>query len=459
MATFRRVGTIHTFQRQDDRGHGRRAATTRTSPSAASSQIEGFGDYGFPESHAASFALLVYASSWIKCHYPDVFCAGLLNSQPMGFYAPAQIVRDAREHGVEVREVDVNLSDWDATLEALDDPSPLPGPPPQGGREGTIHARHASQAADIRTRHAVRLGLRQVKGLREAEAAMLVAAREGTFAGVRDFWLRAGISRGGLERLAEADAFRSPGSTGAPRCGRCGRSIARQRRGAPAALRRERAGQRAERSAGQPSERAERDPAADAGGRAGDQRLPHAVAVAEGASGGFLRADLAERGIVRAEELALLKSGRRVKVAGLVLVRQRPGTAKGVIFMTLEDETGVANIIVWPKTFERFRADRHRRAAPRRHRAAAIGGGRHPRRGGLHGGPVAAPGAAVAPAARIGRAGASDEVRRPVDESYVKVKPGSRLARTIAAEPDLSDELATMAKRAASVMPKGRNFQ
>jgi error-prone DNA polymerase len=168
---------------------------------------------------------------------------------------------------------------------------------------------------------------------------------------------------------------------------------------------------------------------------------------------------LRERGIVRAEELALLKSGRRVKVAGLVLVRQRPGTAKGVIFATLEDETGVANIIVWPKIFERFRpvvigarllgvSGRLQSAEGVIHVVADFVEDLSPLLARLSRLPLGAGGLAHA-----------DEVRRPVDESYVKVKPGSRLARTIAAEPDLSDELATMAKRAASVMPKGRNFQ
>jgi len=322
-----------------------------------------------------------------------------------------------------------------------------------------VHPRHASQACEIRTRYAVRLGLRQVKGFREAEAALLVAARERPFGGVRDLWRRAGISRGGLERLAEADAFRSAGL---------------DRRAALWDVR-----------ALAPGSAAERLPLfaeASGGSARGDieGELQHEPSVTLPAMPAgeqvindyrtlslslkahplqFLRADLSERGIVRAEELALLKSGRRVKVAGLVLVRQRPGTAKGVIFATLEDETGVANIIVWPKIFERFRP------IVIGARLLGVTGRLQSAEGVIH--VVADFVEDLSPLlARLSRlplgAGAlahADEVRRPVDESYVKVKPGSRLARTIAAEPDLSDELATMAKRAASVMPKGRNFQ
>src|SRR4029077_16507286 len=151
-------------------------------------QIEGFGEYGFPESHAASFALLVYVSSWIKCHYPDVFCAAILNSQPMGFYQPAQLVRDARQHGVEIRPVDVNCSDWDCTLEPT---------PASASGEGTGHA--------------VRLGFRLIGGLAEPELKKLTAARGNGFSSIERLAALAGISRFTIERLAEADAFRSLG--------------------------------------------------------------------------------------------------------------------------------------------------------------------------------------------------------------------------------------------------------
>ena len=167
-------------------------------------QLEGFGSYGFPESHAASFALIAYASSWVKCWHPDVFCAALLNAQPMGFYAPAQIVRDAQAHGVEVRPVCVNASRWDCTLEPTDD-------------EG---------------RFAVRLGLRMVKGLANADAATIVAARaDRPFLSVDDLWRRAGVPSASLVQLAEADAFRrrwaSPGAKRSGRSRRCATSRCR----------------------------------------------------------------------------------------------------------------------------------------------------------------------------------------------------------------------------------------
>src|SRR5271167_2278404 len=192
MATFKRSGDIHLFRDKFiagmmANGYDRDFATR------CFSQIEGFGTYGFPESHAASFALLVYVSAWIKCFYPEVFACALLNSQPMGFYAPAQIVRDAREHCVEVRPVDVNHSFWDCTLE----PAPTPPSPASGGGPGWGWA--------------LRLGFRQIKGFAEADAERLVAAREAGYPNPPALWQRSGLGRGALERLAEADAFRSTG--------------------------------------------------------------------------------------------------------------------------------------------------------------------------------------------------------------------------------------------------------
>ena len=209
MATFKRNGDIHLFRDKFiagmvANGYDRDFATR------CFSQIEGFGTYGFPESHAASFALLVYVSAWIKCFYPEVFACALLNSQPMGFYAPAQIVRDAREHGVEVRPVDVNHSFWDCTLEPQSSPAsggqtlPLPAGRPSAGpwaRIGNDDCRH----------WALRLGLRQIKGFAEADAERLVAAREDGYPDPQALWRRSGLGRGALERLAEADAFRSIG--------------------------------------------------------------------------------------------------------------------------------------------------------------------------------------------------------------------------------------------------------
>ncbi len=354
MATFRRVGTIQTFQEKMVEGMAAKGYD-REFAERCFHQIEGFGEYGFPESHAASFALLVYASCWMKCRYPDVFAAAMLNAQPLGFYAPAQLVRDAREHGVEAREVDVNLSDWDCTLEPSSGPSDhllpegegrLPSSSGRGvGGEG-IHPRHAEMAPHIRTTHAVRLGLRQIVGVKEKDMIQLMKQRGEAYDSVRDLWLRSGLSSTVLERLADADAFRSLGL---------------DRRQALWAVRGlDRVGDQDDLPLF--ASRPERDTEPDA-------RLPpmplgaHVVEDYRRLSlslkahpASFMRARMSARGILRSEALSSVKNGERVTVAGLVLVRQRPGTAGGVIFMTLEDETGVANIIVWPKVFERLRA-------------------------------------------------------------------------------------------------------
>ena len=317
MATFKLTGGVSHFKDKlidgmVERGYARAFAEKTFS------QIEGFGSYGFPESHAASFALIAYASSWLKCHHPDVFCAALLNSQPMGFYAPAQIVRCARDHGVEVRPVDVNRSRWDCTLE-----------------------RHGERLA-------VRLGLRMAKGLAEAPAAALVVARgEDPYTTVEELWRRAGVPVAALERLAEADAFGS---------------MQIDRRAAIWAI-------RALSDAPLPL-----FAAADEGGLPRPEIVEQAVALAPMRPGrtvvedygsvgltlrehpvSFVRPDLRARGMVTCADLARVRDGGRVVVPGLVLVRQKPGSAKGVMFITLEDETGIANLILWPKVFERQR--------------------------------------------------------------------------------------------------------
>ena len=425
MATFRRVGTIGTFQAKMVEGMVARGYD-RAFAERCFSQIEGFGEYGFPESHAASFALLVYTSAWLKCRYPDVFCAAMLNAQPMGFYAPAQLVRDAVEHGVEMRAVDINFSAWDATLEPAD-----------SGR-GRVHARHREQAPEIRTACAVRLGLRQIKGLRRADAGLLEAARHAPFESVRDLWRRAGLPRAAMERLAEADAFRSVGL---------------DRRAALWEVR-----------ALDPAAAAERLPLfADAAGELTHEPAVELPGMAMGEHVvndyrslslslkahpvAFLRDTLRGRSAVEAGRLADLRSGRRVAVAGLVLVRQRPGTAQGVIFATIEDETGVANIIVWPKIFERFRP------VVLGARLLLVSGRLQSEQGVIH---VVAerledltPLLATLSDATLGNGGLAraDEVSRPVDERYVKVKPNSRLTRQLAA-PDPT----------AAAMPRGRNF-
>ena len=278
-------------------------------------QIKGFGEYGFPESHAASFAHLVYVSSWLKCHFPAAFACALLNSQPMGFYAPAQIVRDAGEHGVRLLPVDVNHSGWDCSLE----------------NDGK----------------ALRLGLRQVDGFPELAAARLVAAREegGMFRDLRELKDRAGLSPALAERLASADCF---ASLGLPR--RQALWDARSLIAAPdlplfahAATRDEGAERIATQLPKMPlSEEVVTDYQT--------QRLSlkaHPLA--------FLRASLAERGFVRAADLRARKVRTMVQVAGVVLIRQRPGSAKGVCFITLEDETGVVNLVIWPDLMERQR--------------------------------------------------------------------------------------------------------
>ena len=355
MATFRRVGTIQTFQEKMVEGMAAKGYD-REFAERCFHQIEGFGEYGFPESHAASFALLVYDSCWMKCRYPDVFAAAMLNAQPLGFYAPAQLVRDAREHGVEVREVDVNLSDWDCTLEPL--PSPLgrgvggEGEPSSGPSDHLlpkgegIHPRHAEMAPHIRSTHAVRLGFRQIVGVKEKDMRRLVDRRGEAYDSVRDLWLRSELSSTVLERLADADAFRSLGL---------------DRRQALWAVRGlDRVGDQDDLPLfmSRPARKTEPDarlPPMPLGAHVvEDYRRLSLSLKAHPAS--FMRARLSARGILRSEALSSIKNGERVTVAGLVLVRQRPGTAGGVIFMTLEDETGVANIIVWPKVFERLRA-------------------------------------------------------------------------------------------------------
>jgi error-prone DNA polymerase len=320
MATFKRVGTIDRLGHRFIEGMVKNGYP-RDFAEKCFKQIEGFGTYGFPESHAASFALLVYVSSWLKCHHPAVFAAALLNSQPMGFYAPAQIVRDARDHGVEVRPVDVNASAWDCTLEP--------------GAAGGL---------------ALRLGFRQVKGLQEEEMAALVAARGGGYPSLAELRRRARVGRQALDRLARADAFRS---------------LERDRRGAVwEAIGLDRTGH-------------EIDPPplfawAREQGEATGAPEPAVVlpAMSEGQEVSedyrslrltlrrhpleLLRPRLGRR-VIPAAMLATVDDGRFVEVAGLVLVRQRPGTASGVIFITIEDESGVANLVVWPRVFERFR--------------------------------------------------------------------------------------------------------
>jgi error-prone DNA polymerase len=327
MATFRNNGDVSKFKEKFIIGMTQRGYE-RDFVERCFGQIEGFGEYGFPESHAASFALLVYASAWIKCHHPDVFCAAILNSQPMGFYQPAQLVRDAREHGVEIRPVDINNSEWDCTLEPL--------------------------SAE---RCAVRLGFRQVDGLREEEIKeCLIAHRDNGYSSLEQLARRGGVTRFTLERLAEADGFTSMGL---------------DRRAALWAMRR--------------LGRLDIDPVMR-NGVALDSNLPlFAPHIEDGlfeepsvtlaqmplseevtadyqTTGlslkahpcSFFRSELKKLGVVTSKEHKSeeLPQNAHVTVAGLVLMRQMPGTANGVVFVTLEDETGIVNIIVWPKVLD-----------------------------------------------------------------------------------------------------------
>jgi error-prone DNA polymerase len=353
MATFKRVGTIGAFRTKMVEGMASRGYD-RDFAERCFKQIEGFGSYGFPESHAASFALLVYASAWMKCRYPDVFACALLNAQPMGFYAPAQIVRDARDHGVEAREPDINASDWDCTLEntnvipakagiqTLDSRSPAAQ---ASGMTTPLHPRHAWMAEHIEGNHALRLGFRLISGLAEEEMRRLVSLRRRGYDSVRDVWLRTRLSTRALELLAGADAFASLGLT---------------RRDALWAVQGlNRAGDKDDLPLLRPlsfrATEADADlPPMPPGEEViEDYRRLKLSLRAHPVS--FVRRDLDARDVMRNSDLSNARRAR-VKVSGLVLVRQRPGTASGVVFMTLEDETGVANIIVWPKLFEKLRA-------------------------------------------------------------------------------------------------------
>ena len=362
MATFRHYGSVGVYGVKFVEGMIARGYDPEFAQRCFQ-QIEGFGSYGFPESHAISFALLVWASAWVKWARPDVFCAALLNSQPMGFYQPAQLVRDAREHGVEVRPPDVRFSDWDCTLEDQD-------PPPKG----EVSAKPTEEASTQKLLKAaesnllsgsplspfgtappkgehleigagyyrpLRLGLRQIRGLKQDEAQLIVEARKAGARTFEDFALGAGVSRRTLELLAEADAFRSLGLD------------RRQALWAVKGLSGEIGAQKAApllvdaRPKETQVELPFMSPAQDV---AEDYRTTSLSLKAHPV--GFFRRELEALGAVPAAALKTMRDRRRTTVGGLVLVRQRPGTAKGVVFLTLEDETGIANIVVWRDAFE-----------------------------------------------------------------------------------------------------------
>jgi error-prone DNA polymerase len=467
-------------------------------------QIEGFGEYGFPENHAASFALLVYASAWLKCRYPDAFAAALLNAQPMGFYAPAQIVRDAREHGVEVRPPDINHSHWDSTLES----GPLAA--------GCLHELHRDMRDDIRTTHAMRLGLREIKGLKEEDGRLIVAKRafpgrsaahrksdisdlrpaincrtsrkrdvrcdalqtrdlnddqhmersrisdaalraaphpghepELSYDSVRDVWLRSGLSPRVLERLADADAFGSLGLTrrealwAAKALGRVGDRdddlplFAIDGSVAPAYI-----------ISREPDVRLPPMPIGEE--VINDYRFLHLSLRAHPAQ--FLRSDLSARGIKQNVTLRRTASGARTHISGLVTCRQRPGSANGVVFMTIEDETAIANVIVWPKVFERLRP------VVLGARYIAVTGRVQEESGVIH--VVAEQLEDLTPfLARLAEHGAEidglarcDEVRRPIEDQREARLAGSRqsrLVRLMREMPELAGDLDVSARGSA----------
>lgn len=314
MATFRNVGTMHNFRTKLVEGMTARGYAAEFAERCFK-QIEGFGSYGFPESHALSFARLVYVSSWIKCHHPAVFACALLNSQPMGFYAPAQIVRDVREHQVEVRAIDINASHWDNRLER-----------------------------DIRGRLALRLGFRQMDGFRQAWAEALVQARRasGRFVSIERLARRADLPSAALRLLADADAF---GSLGLSR-----RQALWEVRRTPSTELPLFAAAKARELGAEPDMQLPQMPAAEE--VVTDYQVlrlslkDHPMA--------FLRARLREEGVLSCEDTTNAKAGAAVRTAGVVLVRQRPGKGNA-IFVTIEDETGITNVVLWARLFERYR--------------------------------------------------------------------------------------------------------
>lgn len=347
MATFRNVGTINHFKDKMIEGMVRRGYE-RDFAQRCYNQIEGFGSYGFPESHAISFALLVYVSAWLKCRHPGIFAAALLNSQPMGFYAPAQIVRDAREHGVEVRSVDLNHSDWDNTLET-------------DAIDGPVHERWNWSVAMHRMDkgHALRLGFRQIDGFRQSWGEAIATERRanGLFASMEDLSRRVRVPLDGagldgptarlptraLRLLADADACRS---------------IGLERRPATWEVRRMPEGHELPLFAATTARELAAEP---------DFALP-AMPLSEEVAADyqtirlslkqhpmhFLRERLRGEGVLSSAEILDVPDGQRAKVAGVVLVRQRPGKGNA-IFATLEDETGIVNILLWARMFERYR--------------------------------------------------------------------------------------------------------
>jgi error-prone DNA polymerase len=383
MAAWRRPGLIDQFRQKLVAGM-RANNLPEEFAQRVYQQIEGFGEYGFPESHAASFALLVYASAWLKHYYPAAFAAALINSQPMGFYQPAQLVRDARDHGVGVRGVDVNWSGWDCTLECstvlgVRQPPALPGV--HGGvhidKRGTntqkteckLQIAEEKPPAEPRADVILRLGLRMLNGIGESVGKTIERVREdGAFLSVDDFTRRTRLGRAVVKRLAEADAF---GSVGAGRRQAVWQALGQEKkqRAMPLFDQVENiavpswGGLRNDELAN--GIHAGQDPGQD--GRTMLPSLPvmepYEEVVADYRTAGlslrahpisFYRAQLEQLGVTPAQRLVELENDAPVIVAGLVLLRQRPGTAKGITFVTLEDETGTVNLVVHQHMWDRY---------------------------------------------------------------------------------------------------------
>jgi error-prone DNA polymerase len=313
MATFKAKGMVADFEKKLVNGMTAKGYTEDFAKRVFN-QLKGFGSYGFPESHAASFALLVYVSSWIKCYYPDIFAAALLNSQPMGFYQPAQIISDARKHGVTVKAVDINYSNWDNTLES---------------KEGKYHQ--------------LRLGFRQVKGLKEEDMQILIAARDAGYKNIPQLF-DAGVSLSALESLADADAFRS---------------IDLDRRKALweiAALSDHSKGLFAGQQTDNANEKIIRLPEMGLAEHVIEDYKTLSLSL-KAHPLNFAREKLTLLKVIPTSELINCKDGMLVRVAGLVLVRQRPGTASGICFITIEDETGTSNLVVFQNLFHQYRKE------------------------------------------------------------------------------------------------------
>jgi error-prone DNA polymerase len=343
MGAWRKTGVMDQFRQKLisgmlDRGYNLSFAES------VFNQIRGFGEYGFPESHAASFALLVYVSSWIKRYYPEAFLAGLINSQPMGFYAPAQLVADARRRGVKVRPVDVNISHWECTLEGEAPAEPCregKAPPHREGEAPAEPHRKTDAHTPAPPSHRpadVRLGFCIVSGLSQAAAERIIAARaHGPFLSIPDFTRRTRLGRPIITRLARADAF---GSLQLDRRQSLWQALEQPESG-PLDDRPEDIASTALLEPMHPWEHVLADYRAT-----GLSLRDHPLR--------FLRHELDRLRVTPAKDLATSPDGRRITVAGLVLLRQRPGTASGITFVTLEDETGMTNLIVYPAVWEKF---------------------------------------------------------------------------------------------------------